>query len=365
MLISLDYPVNARATLPLLDGHVKVNGFGLLTSAFEIPDAKQGMLPVVVEFQSGRTGAPRVKYRQDQSSGQYFRSGGTVNNAVKNGAMTPSWDGEPCFSALERLRHREHDKLRAEGAVVWPERTANLQQRDTFDQLSQVNQSDVGRCRLEAQEFLSHCLVADKMIWVPCSEPLLKVKRGNEYWVIELDNHRHYAHDWHTYLFSIDEFDEAVQWLDVLNDELGERPKRDAVMVVHNAAVHRNGAVEDALELARNVMSKVATAAANLADQTSEVIGIYAKLKTVIEADAGELEARDIDEALSSILRLCDIDEEGGIEMKELDYEQRREQLYRRDYPLHRLRGAVDLHHRRWQDRSISFQIANRGALHP
>ncbi|MCV9964930.1 hypothetical protein OIU34_23840 [Pararhizobium sp. BT-229] len=348
MKINLSYPVTARAED---DQGRKVHAFGVLTGSFEIPDAADESHPMAIEFRSGKVETPQ-RYRFDIETGQVLRYMGSVTSALKTGSLAPVYDGEPSLDDLYRAQDKQYEFLRKAGQPVIPELEPErrlVPSRYKFAEgLAKVNKDDTRRCHEETRIHLSHYRVINGAIWQPCREPTLKVSRGNDAWGVNIGNHDFYSRDWHTYYFSVDEFDAACEWIDTLDAEVKQRTRTQPAIVVHPQfkAVTRGG-LEDIRHLARHVAEKVARAGDNLADQRPGVIMAFSDLKRFLETPPADIDDDEVDAIVATVDGLCRADENGEIAYAEPDL------LRPKSAPLRQLRGAVDLHIRRWQDRPI------------
>jgi hypothetical protein len=360
MKIALDYPVSARGKTT--EGG-SVRAFGYKTGEFEIPEATVDDCPILIEFRSGQQSVPVQRYRHDPRTGQVFRAVGTVGNATRTRSLTRAYDGLLSFNDLFEVLRKEHESTARAGKTVLPEFSPLLTfliSRHPFDQhpIAEAKQADLGKSREEAQAALSRYLVVKGMIWEPCGEPMLKVARGNQAWGMGLGLNNYFSADWQTYYFSIDEFEQANQWIDTLDAEVKQRPRANASMNIDDSyRVVLRGGVEDILQLGRYTMMKVVRAGANLADQSVDVITTYAQLKRLLETPADDLTDIVVDEIASAINYLCEADENELIIYAEHSMGASREPR------LRQLRPAVDLHIRRWQDRPINILTAKSAHL--
>lgn len=350
MKIDLEYPITARAED---DQGRKVQAFGVLTGSFEIPDATDASHPMAIEFRSGRVETPQ-RYRFDIETGQVLRYMGSANNAAKTGSLAAVYDGEPSFDDLYRAREKHYEFLRTAGKAIIPEPDPVrrfVPSRHKFGEgLAKVNEEDVRRCFEEARIHLSAYCVVNGAIWQPCREPTLKVSRGNDAWGVNIGNHDFYSRDWHTYYFSVDEFDAACDWIDTLDAEVKQRTRTQPAIVVHPQfqAVTRGG-LEDIRHLARHVAEKVARAGDNLADQRPGIIMAFSDLKRFLETAPADIDDDEVEAIVATVDGLCRADENKEIVYAEPDL------LKSKSSPLRQMRGAVDLHIRRWQDRPINI----------
>jgi hypothetical protein len=349
MKIDLRYPVTARAKNAQ---GVKVQAFGILTGEFDLPEGTELSHPMAMEFRSGKSETPQ-RFRFDLETGQVLRYVGTVNNALKAGSLTGGYDGELAFNDLYRSQRHQFDFLAKAGKSIspeLPEGRAFVADRHPFGEgLAEVTQGDVQKCFDQTQDHLAVYVVVNGAIWQPCPEPTLKVSRGNEAWGLSLGLHEFYSQDWHTYYFSVDEFDLAYEWINTLDEEVKQRPRLEPTILLDpRYQATRRGGIEDARQFARHVMEKVARAADNLAEQRSEVIMAYSELKRFIETPSEQIEDEHVDAAVATIERLCASD--GKHEIVYMTPSM----LRAKETPLKQLRSAVDLHIRRWQDRPIN-----------
>ncbi len=351
----LRYPVNARATTAF---GVKLHAFGMVRGLFDISVVKDDTHPVVATFQSGRVGEARIRYRQDLETGQMYRHSCTLN--VLRETLEPGThrDDEPGYDLLLHMRDREYRDLVTLDKRVCPNPSDNpslsFMRRMNFadHHLDTVNSDDMARCLAEAEAVLERYVIIGNNLWEPCREPTLKVKRGTNTWNIEIGHHDFFSSDWNTYYFALDEFDEARQWQDILDEELGEKPRRDVSLELMDGFKSVcPGSIEDARQLVCRVMRKVAEAGESLADQSPSIITTYAMLKEFMELGIEDIENEDIDNAFGRVFDLCRCDEEGGITYTA------KSPGGGRNYRLRELRQAIELHHRKWQDRPIDMAM--------
>ena len=355
MKCDIRYPVNVRATTAF---GVKLHAFGMIHGLFEIPVVKDDAYPVVATFQSGRVGEARIRYRQDLDTGQMYRHSCTLNALRETFEPGTHFDDEPGYNLLIHMRDKEYRDLVTLEKRVCPNPNDNpsltFMKRTNFSDhhLEAVNSEDMARCFGEAEAVFERYIIIGNNLWEPCREPTLKVKRGTNTWNIEIGHHDFFSTDWNTYYFALDEFEEARQWQDILDEELGEKPRRDVSLELMDGFKSVcPGSVEDAKQLVRRVMSKVAEAGESLADQSPAVISTYAMLKEFAELGAENIENEDVDAAFIRIFDLCQRDEEGGISYTA------KPPGGGRNYRLCELRQAIDLHHRKWQDRPIEMAM--------
>jgi hypothetical protein len=356
MEIELHYPVSARAQ----DEHgFDVTAYGYRIGKFEVRDATDRDYPMLLEYRSGMASHPVQRYRFDPETGQVYRPVGTVNNANKTKELTRSHDNQLSFNDLFQNLRKSHETAARSGKIVVPEFDAKLTfviSRYPFEghRLQNVRQGDLARHFDEAQAMLERYVVIGNMVWQPCDEPTFKVARGNEAWGIGLGHHDYYSPDWHTYYFSIDEFEMATQWIDVLDAEVRQRPRANATLVIAPEYQSiRRGGVEDARQMARHMMQKVVSFS-DLADQTPDVIAGYASLKRFVTIPPAEVDDHAVDDVLEVVDRICAADENGEFAYAPIA------QTRPREYKLAQLRRAIDLHLRHWQDRPVNVMTAKQ-----
>ncbi|MCS4089353.1 hypothetical protein [Rhizobium sp. BK176] len=350
MEIELFYPVSAAAQD---ERGFDVKAYGYRLGKFDIPAATDQDYPLLMEYRSGMASHPVQRYRFDPETGQVYRTVGTANNANKTKELTRSHDNQLSFNDLFRNLQASHEAAARSGKIVVPDFDPKLTfvvSRYLFDnhRLQNVRERDLARHFDEAQALLAEYVVIGGMIWQPCDEPTFKVARGNESWGIGLGHHDYYSPDWHTYYFSIDEFEMAMQWIDVLDTELRQRPRANATLAMapEYQAVRRGG-VEDARQMVKNMMQKIVRLS-DLAEQTPDIIQDYARLKRFITASPADTDEDAVDEILEAVDRICAADEKGEIAYAP------NPQTRPRELKLAQLRRAVDLHTRRWQDRPVN-----------
>lgn len=354
MKIELLYPVSADAQ----DEHgFDVTAYGYRIGTFEVTAATDRDYPMLMEYRSGMASHPVQRYRFDPETGQVYRPVGTANNANKTKELTRSHDNQLSFNDLFRNLQASHEAAARSGRIVVPDFDAKLTfvvRRYLFDdhRLQNVREGDLARHFDEAQAMLDEYVVIGRMIWQPCDEPMFKVARGNEAWGVGLGHHDYYSPDWHTYYFSIDEFEMATQWIDVIDAELRQRPRANATLVMapEYQAIKRGG-VEDARQMVKNLMQKIVRLS-DLADQTPDVIAEYARLKRFITTPQADIDDHAVDQILEAVDRICAADENGEIAYAP------NPQTRPREYKPAQLRRAIDLHIRRWQDRPVNVVTA-------
>jgi hypothetical protein len=354
MEIELHYPVSARAQ----DGHgVDVNAYGFRSGKFEIPDATDRDYPMLLEYRSGMASHPVQRYRFDLETGQVYRPVGTARNALKTRELTRSYDNKLSFNDLFQNLRASHEAAAKSGKMVVPEFNEKLTfvvGRYRFDdhRLQNVRQEDLARHFEEAKAMLDDYVVIGGVIWQPCEEPTFKVARGNDAWGVGLGLHDYYSPDWQTYYFSLDEFEMATQWIDVLDAEVRQRPRANATLVMApEYHAMKRGGVEDARQMVKNLMQKIVRLA-DLADQTPDIIAEYASLKRFVTMPAADIDDHAVDEILEAVDRICAADEDGEIAYAS------HPQTRPREYRLAQLRRAIDLHIRRWQDRPVNLMAS-------
>jgi hypothetical protein len=349
MEIELLYPVSARAQ----DEHgFDVTAFGFRSGKFEIRDATDRDYPMLIEFRSGVASHPVQRYRFDPDNGQVYRPVGTVRNAVKTGELTRAYDSQLSFNDLFRNLQSTHVSAARSGKVVLPEFSERLTfvvSRYPFEshQLRNVRQDDLAKHLEEARAMLAGYVVIGGVIWQPCDEPTFKVARGNEAWHVGLGLHNYYSQDWQTFYFSLDEFEMAAQWIDVLDAEVRQRPRATATVAMEapEYQVVTRGGVEDMRQLVKNVLEKLVRV--SLADQTPDIIAEYARLKRFLLTPSADIDDEAVDGIVEAVDRMCTADENDDIVYDP------RPQTRQREYRLAQLRRGIDLHIRRWHDRPV------------
>jgi hypothetical protein len=351
MKIALRYPVKARAKN---GAGQKVIGFGHLVGEFEIRSASAASHPFAIEFRSGKRGDVPVRFRFDPESGQLFRQAGSVKSAIEGGSFYYGTESNLAYTLRFQSLNAEYHTLKNAGARVEPGMEGGKwfsSQGTLFagDGLASVNRTDLDECLGSMTEYLADYVVVDGIVWEPCPEPLLTVQKGTDTWNIHLGFNEYYGPDWHTYKFSVDEFELANRWIDTLCDQVQIRPRMPAEIVVDpQYRVVRSGAVADVRALAWRVLDKVSTAKPNLAWQSPEVIEEFAALKRIATQLDGEVCDDLASSAVHIMTRLCERDAAGEIEYADPGAPRGR------NYTLAQLRRTVDLHAERWNNRPIN-----------
>jgi hypothetical protein len=211
------------------------------------------------------------------------------------------------------------------------------------------------------QAILEQYIIAKNRIWTPCDEPMIVVRRGRSHWGMTLSHDVKLTQDWATFAFSLAEVDYARDWIDVLNSEFKQREIREIEINVApgiSSATNVIGKIAKALSQA--TIENLSLGGQKLQDQHPEVIGIYAQLKTFLDKPVEDIATDEAERHIYKIKRICDIDEDGGINYI-LDP--------RADCKLNgiraidpkefkKFRSIVDLHIKRIQDRPVELSPA-------
>ncbi|MBY3433587.1 hypothetical protein HFN89_05440 [Rhizobium laguerreae] len=350
MRIELRCPVHARVRRAFA---ANVHAFGVETLTFDIKEAASDDFPVVISFRSGRSGDPKVVYRRSADPMQMYRSVGRVPKVQERRNFDNFHERQQQgFNVLLGSDDELFLKLKRDGRQVYP---ADLSADDRWSPLGEmgferINQTDIEDRVREAQAILDSYVVVDGSVWEPCREPVFVVQRGTTAWTAYLVDQHQGGRSWDAYFFAADEHEQAVAWMDVLDAEVRPCPHvGGTVTYAPDFASAIPGERLDVARVAGLVMETMRTGAKNIGDYPPEAIIIYGKLKKFADEFDVDHSEKAVEEALSAISRLVEMEVEGLI-VRQHFLPGVKEGI------LSPYANSISLHFRRFEDRRITFE---------